>query len=170
MSIATPLPCILTPPAGEVVNEVLWHLLQEWKSSRTRSAITSTPPSSSKYICRKVNTDYHSIAGSVVLPPLRVWVSVASLSVQCCRRTCLVHPQVVSSWVGGGANFPALYLAKLKGVALDSLWRLGSRGPLSTSPLSSTTSLLCMWICMISVYKGKLAGGPIYFIELPSST
>jgi hypothetical protein len=29
MSIATPLPCILTPPAGEVVNEVLWHLLQE---------------------------------------------------------------------------------------------------------------------------------------------
>ena len=44
-------------------------------------------------------------------------------------RTCLVRTQVVSSWVGGREKFLA-YLIKLRGVALDSLWRFGSREPL----------------------------------------
>ena len=68
-------------------------------------------------------------------------------------RTCLVRTQVTSSWAGGGAKFVASCLVKLRGVAVDSLWRSGSRGPFPTSWNWIITYLLCIWICAIRVYK-----------------
>jgi hypothetical protein len=58
----------------------------------------------------------------------RLYVCVRVCLCQYSWRTCLVRTQVASSWAGGGAKFLASCLVKLRGVALDSLWRFGSRG------------------------------------------
>jgi hypothetical protein len=142
--------CTLTPPTGEVVNKVVRVV---HGNRRVRACAVQVfklflfALISDKVIGRKRTAALQAVTCCWLYVCLCLCVSV-----QYSRRTCLVRPQVASSWAGGGAKFLALYLVKLRGVALDSDV-LGHVGPFPTSSLWIITNVLCMWVCMIRVYK-----------------